>query len=139
VTEVTIALAQAAEAGRLRFRSPLDKAAWAYHDPCHAPRVGRDPARPRALLAAALGPSSSQDLFWRADRAHPCGAIGGLELTQPDVAAELARARIADATAAGATSLVSDDPECVAHLQRHASDVMTVVSLYELLDSRVTS
>jgi Fe-S oxidoreductase len=139
VTEVTIALAQAMEADRLRFRTASDKAAWAYHDPCHAPRVGRDPSRPRALLAAALGPSSSHDLFWRADRAHPCGAIGGLELTQPDVAAELARARIADATAAGATSLVSDDPECVAHLQRHASDGMTVVSLYELLESRVTS
>jgi Fe-S oxidoreductase len=124
------------EAGRLRFRSASDDAAWGYHDPCHAPRVGRDPAAPRALLAAALGPSSAQDLFWRAERAHPCGAIGGLELTQPDIAAELARARIADAHAAGATLLVSDDPECVAHLQRHAADDMTVVSLYELLESR---
>jgi Fe-S oxidoreductase len=143
VTEVTMALAQATEDGRLRFRSTADTAsataAWAYHDPCHAPRVGRDPARPRALLAAALGPSSAQDLFWRSERAHPCGAIGGLERTQPDVAADLAHARIADATAAGATSLVSDDPECVAQLQRHASGGLTVVSLYELLESRVAS
>jgi Fe-S oxidoreductase len=136
VKEVTITLTEAMEAGRLRFRSPSDNAAWAYHDPCHAPRVERDATRPRALLAAALGPSSARDLFWRAERAHPCGAIGGLELTQPHVAAELARARIADAKAAGATSLVSDDPECVAHLQRHASGGTTVVNLYELLESR---
>ena len=136
VTEVTMALAHAVEEARLRFRSAPEQAAWGYHDPCHAPRVGRDPARPRALLAAALGPSSAHDLFWRADRAHPCGAIGGLERTHPDVAAELARVRIADARDAGATVLVSDDPECVAHLQRHAADDMTVVSLYELLESR---
>ena len=139
VTELTIALAEAMESGRLRFRGTSERTAWAYHDPCHAPRVGRNPARPRALLASALGPSSARDLFWRAERAHPCGAIGGLEVTQPDVAAELARARIADAAAAGASVLVSDDPECVAHLQGHASDAMRVVSSYELLESQVAS
>jgi Fe-S oxidoreductase len=137
VKEVTMVLFEAVEAGRLRFRSPSDTAAWAYHDPCHAPRMRRDAARPRALLAAALGASSARDLFWRAERAHPCGAIGGLEHTHADIAAELARARIADARAAGATSIVSDDPECVAHLQQQASDGMAVVSLYELLESRV--
>jgi Fe-S oxidoreductase len=137
VKEVTIALADAMDAGRLRFHTSSETTAWSYHDPCHGPRIGRDAARPRALLTAFLGPSSARDLFWRAERAHPCGAIGGLELTHPDIAAELARARIADARSAGATCIVSDDAECVAHLKQAASSGTTVVNLYELLESRM--
>jgi Fe-S oxidoreductase len=93
VREVVDVLAEALAAGRLKLRSqPV--ASYAYHDPCHAPRLGRTRPAPRALLSAALGASGARDLLFREHRAHPCGAIGGLEFTHPDIADKLADARL---------------------------------------------
>jgi Fe-S oxidoreductase len=151
VKEVTTVLAEAVQAGRLRFRDTGGQSgagaaadaeanggapAYAYHDPCHAPRIGRDAAAPRALLRAALGGLEVR-LFWREERAHPCGAIGGLEFTQPDIAARLADARLADAAAAGARWLITDDPGCLDHLRGRAASGLEVRGLYELLVGRL--
>jgi heterodisulfide reductase subunit D len=151
VKEVTSVLAEAAAEGRLRFRRAAGEGesaagtaahasaeanggvpAYAYHDPCHAPRIERDAAAPRALLRAALGGHEVR-LFWREQRAHPCGAIGGLEFTQPDIAARLADARLADAATAGARWLITDDPGCLDHLRGRAASGIEVRGLYELL------
>lgn len=136
VKDVTTMLHEAFQAGRLRFKSGGSAPAYAYHDPCHAPRVVRDHAAPRALLDAALGGASARQPFWRETRAHPCGAIGGLEFTHPAIAGELAAARAADARAAGAEWLVTDDPGCLHHLRSRA-DGVEVHGLHELLAARV--
>ncbi|MCC7010034.1 MAG: (Fe-S)-binding protein [Acidobacteria bacterium] len=134
--EVATVLARAHAEGRLTFTPIDDDVPFGYHDPCHAPRVRHDPESPRALAGAALGARNARELFWRERRAHPCGAIGGLEYTHPEVSRALAEARLGDARAAGVGRIVTEDPACAAQLARHAGDV-DVVSLYELLDERL--
>ena len=133
VKEVTAVLAEAAAAGRLKFRNRTDAPAYTYHDPCHGPRAVHNFAAPRALLAAALGANPAVDMFWREQRAHPCGAIGGLEFTQPAIAARLADARLADAASRGAKWVIADDPGCLNHLRSRKSEGLEVRGLYELL------
>ena len=139
VKEVTAVLADAAAAGRLKFRNRTDAPAYTYHDPCHGPRAGHNFAAPRALLAAALGAGSAVDMFWREQRAHPCGAIGGLEFTQPAIAGRLADARLEDAASRGAKWVIADDPGCLHHLRGRSPEAswsgqgLEVRGLYELL------
>jgi Fe-S oxidoreductase len=141
IKEVTTVLADLVTAGRLTFtRRPNGAAAtYAYHDPCHAPRLNRDGVAPRVLLKAALGESRARDLFWREHRAHPCGALGGLEFTQPTIAAKLADARLADTTSAGASWLITDDPACAHHLRSRPQQDVTIVGLYELLAAQLAT
>ena len=138
VTEVTVALARACNNGDLGLQR-RDGPAPAYHDPCHSPRIQRDLAAPRALLAALHGDRPAPELFWRADRAHPCGSIGGLRLTHAAIAEQLTSARIDSALSAGAATLVTDDPVCLAELRRHAGDRLEVVGLYSLLRDQLRS
>jgi len=139
IKDVSNLLARAFTEGRLAFRGPASSevAAYAYHDPCHAARIDREDSAPRTLLHAALGESRARHLFWRERRAHPCGAIGGLEFTQPAIAAKLADARLADTRAAGATWLITDDPACADHLRSRPQQDVTVLGLYELLADRL--
>ena len=132
VIEVTDVLAEALADGRLKLESNSRVVNYAYHDPCHAPRLGRDGQAARALLAAVAGSGAAHTLFWRESRAHPCGAIGGLEFTHPEIAEQLASSRAADAAAAGARLLIADDPACTAHLSAHAG-TLPVAGLYELV------
>jgi Fe-S oxidoreductase len=136
VREVTAVLAEAQASGTLRFGPPPDATPWAYQEPDHAVRVGDRPW-PRQLLTAALGAASERRPLRRDDRAHPCGTAGGLDLTQPEVAAGLAEARVTDARTVGAARLITEDPACVAHLRRHAGGRIEVVDLFELLASRL--
>jgi Fe-S oxidoreductase len=162
VREVTDVLAEAHAAGRLRLR-PEAIGPYAYHDPCHTARLGDgsnktgseagsyrplhpqnpDPLAhpvsrraPRALLAAAFGREEARELFWREGRAHPCGAIGGLGITHPAIAAQLSDARLADAEAAGARWLFTDEPSC-RHQLSGRSKAVTVRGLYEALADRL--
>jgi Fe-S oxidoreductase len=137
VREVVEVLADAVANGRLGFKSDAGVPPYTYYDPCHAPRLGRDGRAPRALLAAALGSSGARSMFWREDRAHPCGAIGGLEFTQPAIATRLAEARLADAKQAGARRLITEDPTCLHQLQGQRSADVEVVGLFEVLRDRM--
>ena len=132
VTEVTTALASAHGNGSLHLSRRLGLPP-AYHDPCHSPRTGRDGKAPRRLLGAIYGDQAGPELFWRETRAHPCGAIGGLDITQPDLARRLALARLKDAAHSGAATLVTDDPLCLAHLSANAESDVTVVGLFSQL------
>ena len=136
VREATAALAEAHASGTLRFQPPPDTVPWAYQEPDHAVRVGDRPW-PRQLLAAALGAGHERRPLRRDERAHPCGTAGGLDLTQPALAAGLAEARIEDARSAGAARLVTEDPACVRFLRQHAAGRLEVVDLFELLASRL--
>ena len=136
VREVTDVLAEAAVSGTLTFRQQA-AGAYAYHDPCHTPRLGRARPAPRALLAAAFGAAGAKDMFWREHRAHPCGATGGLEFTTPAIAERLADARLADAAAAGAEWIVTDEPACLHQLASRPSQKVAVRGLYEVLAERL--
>jgi Fe-S oxidoreductase len=137
VRAVTSVLAEALAQSALRFTAKPAAGAYAYHDPCHSPRIERDHGAPRALLAAALGEAGGRRLFWREERAHPCGSVGALAHTHPDLANQLSDARLADAAQAGATVLVTEDPACLHHLQSRSAADVSVVGLYELLLERL--
>jgi Fe-S oxidoreductase len=71
-------------------------------------------------------------MFWRGKQATPCGAIGGFQFTQPWLAERLARERIKEAIESGAEAIITDDPQCAAHLATYAEG-MPVMSLMELV------
>ncbi len=137
VHEVTEVLARALSDGRLTLDPGRADEPYAYHDPCHSPRLATERAAPRTLLAAVLGAESARELFWRGQRAHPCGATGGLEFTHLEIARRLADARIDDCERAGARVLFTEDPTCLAHLRVNGRTGVAVRGLYELLAQRL--
>jgi Fe-S oxidoreductase len=123
-------LAGLADEGRLKFGRI--NAQLAYHDACQTPRMAEHGRAPRRLLAA-MTTEPLREGFWREKRATPCGASGGLPWTQPELAAGLARAALADAARDGARMIVTDAPQCLAHLRGAAPAELEVRGLYELL------
>jgi Fe-S oxidoreductase len=76
-------------------------------------------------------------MFWRESRAHPCGNTA-LQFTQPAISDQLTQARLNDAVNAGARRIITEDPDCLAHLSRHAPQYgLQVEGLYEFLASHL--
>lgn len=131
IMEVTAYLATQLEAGRLAF-SPLNLSDYTFYDPDHSVRVPGRWAAPRKLLAA-LCQFPPIELFWRKERAAPCGA-GGLNFTQPGLSAKLAQARLAEAQERGVKMIITDAPEVVHHLRQHVNGAdVEIRGLFELL------
>jgi len=63
--------------------------------------------------------------------------VGGLEFTQPAIASALARARIADARAAGARWLLTEDPACLHQIRTADAGGIEVMSVFEALAGRL--
>ena len=117
---------------RLSFAPVEDGTPTAYIDPTHTVRVNGRHEAPRKLLSAVV-PSPTVELFWREERAHPCGNVA-LQFTQPEIAEHLTFARLDDARQRGAKRVVTEDAGCLAHMQRHAGRFgLEVQGLYELL------
>lgn len=125
-------LNEQADAQRLSFAPEEDGPPTAYVDPTHSVRVDGRHEAPRRLLSSVL-PSPTPELFWREERAHPCGNVA-LQFTQPEIANHLTYARLDDARQRGARRVVTEDPGCLAHMRRHADRFgLEVQGLYELL------
>lgn len=136
VLELTTFLASRLESGRLRLREGSPLGAVAYVDPTHSVRVPERAAAPRRLLEALTG-AAPLELFWRGERAYPCGDLA-LQFTQPQLADALTQARLVDAVSVGADVVVTDGPSSLAHLERHAAaHEVRVRGLYELLAERL--
>jgi Fe-S oxidoreductase len=134
--QVTDFLAGQVEAGKLTFnRTNLGD--YAFYDPDHTVRIPERWAAPRRLLAEVMH-TPPIELYWRQERAQPCGASGGLPFTQPALASALAQARLAEAEAQGVETLITDAPQTLYHLQRH-TDRVTVRGLFELLAEQLVS
>jgi Fe-S oxidoreductase len=132
IMEVTAYLAHRLEAGQLAFSS-LSLSDYTFYDPDHSVRVSGRWAAPRKLLAA-LSQTPPIELFWRKERAAPCGAGGGLNFTQPELSARLAQARLAEAQERGIKTIITDAPEVVYHLCQHADGAeVEIRGLFELL------
>lgn len=130
--EVVEVLAQAVEAGNLKFNGASNDQPFAYVDPTHTVRVEGRYNRPRRLLTAVMG-HSGVNMFWREGRAHPSGNTA-LQFTQPAISDQLTQARLEDAVQAGARRVITEDPGGLYQLNRHAAaNGLQVEGLYELL------
>jgi Fe-S oxidoreductase len=78
-------------------------------------------------------PTTGRELFWRKERAHPCGN-GALQFSNPHISNHLTYARLADAQEIGAQILITEDPGGLTHLSRHADRFgLYIQDLYEIL------
>jgi len=123
-------LLAAVESGDLEG-GKLDFSGMVFHDACHTPRLNGSWLVTRKLFSV-LGAPAPGELFWRERTASPCGAVGGFEFTQPELAKALAEGRLAEARKAGARVILTDDPQCAAHLAQY-SDGIAVRSLPEII------
>jgi Fe-S oxidoreductase len=130
VTQIAEYLAPQVASGELKIR-PLELQAVTYHDPCHALALPDHAKAARQLIVALTG-NAPREMLWREQRAAPCGATGGLEFTQPKLAAAMAQKRLDGARDIGAEIVLTDDPHCVSHLVQHA-DGLSVQNLIEVL------
>jgi heterodisulfide reductase subunit D len=96
--------------GRLRFAKRIEKKVT-YHDPCHLGRSQRIFDEPRAILGAIPGLQLIEMPRTR-EQSRCCGAGGGVKAGFPDMAAEIARARVQEAIETGAEVLVTMCPFC---------------------------
>jgi Fe-S oxidoreductase len=130
--EVISMLDEKTTAGVLKFKSSGDTKPYAYIDPTHSLRIPARYDAPRRLLAGVMS-TAGRELFWRKERAHPCGN-GALQFTTPHISDHLNYSRLADAQAAGAQIVVTEDPGCLSHLNRHADSFgLHIQGFYELL------
>lgn len=132
IQEVVPFLAEQMVAGNLRFKQTPGLKSVAYVDPTHSVRVTTRYDAPRQLLSTLLE-EPIHELFWRRERAHPCGN-GALQYTKPHIANHLAYSRLADALDNGAKTIVTEDPASLAHLKQFAPRFgLETQGLYELL------
>lgn len=136
VKSVLSLLAEKIESGELSFVTTDIDAPFAYIDPTHAVRVTGRYDVPRRLAEAVLS-GDRRELFWREDRAYPCGNLA-LAYTHPELAERLTRERLRDAEKQGAELVVTEDPGSLDYLEKYADDYdIKVLGLYELLANQL--
>lgn len=104
----------------------------AYHDACHLVHGQKVRAQPRALLRRIPGLS----LVDLKDSELCCGSAGIYNLTEPAMADELGRMKIARIRESGARILTAGNPGCLLQIARHAREAgleLEVVHPVELL------
>jgi glycolate oxidase iron-sulfur subunit len=88
-----------------------------YHDACHLAHAQKVTAPPRALLAAIPGlrlvPLPESDIC--------CGAAGTYNLTQPEMATELAGRKLKNIASTGTTTCVAGNVGCAMHIASEAA------------------
>lgn len=129
-------LLAAYQAGKLSFQTSGELRSYAYIDPNQVLRVKDfDSAR---ILAKAVLPGQALELFWRRERAHPV-ATPFLQLSQPELAEKLSRARLEDALGQGAELLLCEDAATLSQLARYAPEYgLELKGLYELLADQLS-
>src|SRR5262249_52309190 len=107
-----------------------------YHDACHLAHAQQVVAAPRKLLAAIPGlkviPLPESDVC--------CGAAGTYNLTQPEMATQLAERKLRNISSTGCQTLAAGNVGCAMHIQSEAEahrQVLRVVHPVELLHQAI--
>ena len=138
VTEVVPFLAVQLETGALHLNESDESGMYAYIDPTHSVRVAGRHAAPRRLLGAVLQ-NPPGELFWRKERAYPCGNLA-LEFTRPTLSQALTESRLEDALSRGVQGVITECAGSLVHLEKHAPGFdLRVHGLYELLSANLAS
>jgi glycolate oxidase iron-sulfur subunit len=98
-----------------KFRHPVNETIT-YHDACHLAHAQKVTAEPRKLLAAIAGlklvPLPESDMC--------CGAAGTYNLTQPEMATQLADRKLRNIAATGALTCATGNVGCAMHIGSEA-------------------
>src|SRR4051812_16293882 len=124
-----------AELGLPEMKHPVDLTVT-YHDACHLVHAQKVAAQPRALLTKVPGlklvPLAEADMC--------CGAAGTYNLTQPEMATDLAARKIGHIDRTGATLCATGNVGCAMHIGSEAAargKTFEVVHPVELLHRAV--
>ncbi|MBI3890064.1 MAG: (Fe-S)-binding protein [Candidatus Wallbacteria bacterium] len=127
---LTVLLLELLRAGRLSPRVGRVRRAF-YHDACHLGRYLGVYNQPRELLERVLGQRAEEFAFSR-ELGLCSGAGGGLPLTNPQIAAGVAKLPVEEVRARGGDLLVSACPSSRRQFQ-HADPTLEVVDPVSLL------
>ncbi len=105
--------------GAWRFGEPRRPGIVTYHGPCDLGRKGGQYEEPRQVLAGVPG-FRFVEMENSREHALCCGGGGDLETFSPELTAEVAARRVAQAAAVEASYLVSACPQCVRTLTKAA-------------------
>ena len=108
---------------------------FAYHDDCHMSRGLEICDEPRFLLNRIQG-IKLVELEWTRDYAHSCGAGGGFQFTNPDVAKIAARKLLLEeAQSLGVEAIVTASASCKHHLlsAKTSDDKLEVLHIMEVV------
>jgi glycolate oxidase iron-sulfur subunit len=109
ISEVLLAL------GLPEMKHPVNQTIT-YHDACHLAHAQKVTAEPRALLGKVPGlkliPLPESDMC--------CGAAGTYNLTQPEMATQLAQRKLDNIASTGAPVCATGNVGCAMHLQSEA-------------------
>tara|TARA_B100002003_G_scaffold20029_1_gene16522 strand:- start:758 stop:1138 length:381 start_codon:yes stop_codon:yes gene_type:complete len=107
---------------------------FAYHGDCHMSRGLGICDEPRFLLNRIQG-IKLVELEWTRDYAHSCGAGGGFQFTNPDVAKIAARKLLEEAQSLGVEAIVTASASCKHHLlsAKTSDDKLEVLHIMEVV------
>ncbi len=111
----------------------------AYHDPCHLARHCGIYDAPRNVLTV-IPKLQLVELPLNREKALCCGAGGGVRAAYPEVAVELARQILKEASQAGAEVLASSCPFCLLNLKEASQSFngIKVLDITELVYASLT-
>ncbi|MEA2125692.1 MAG: glycolate oxidase iron-sulfur subunit, partial [Solirubrobacteraceae bacterium] len=115
-------------------RRPIDMR-LAYHDACHLAHAQGIRAQPRDLLRGIPGLELLEPEGWEIC----CGSAGIYNLTNPEAAAELGRAKAEKLLATGAEAIVAANPGCTLQIQAHLRELGHDLPVYHPMELLWTS
>ena len=102
--------------GRIKLKGDLGKKVT-YHDPCDLGRAFKIFEEPRNILQKVPG-LEYVEMGRNRLKARCCGAGGGMQANDPDLAVAMAAERVRDAMAVGAEIIVSGCAACKDNLKK---------------------
>src|SRR3954469_5863636 len=124
-TEI-VSLADLLAPAAANLACPVTRRSVYYHDPCYHARYNAVIEQPRRALSQL---AELRELAWNRTDTECCGAGGLLPKTNPAIADQMARRRLAEVQSAGGGMVVTSCASCAFLLQRNAPPSVEVANL----------
>ena len=124
-TEI-VSLADLLAPAAANLACPVTRRSVYYHDPCYHARYNGVVEQPRRALSQL---AELRELAWNRTDTECCGAGGLLPKTNPAIADQMARRRLAEVQSTGGGMVVTSCASCAFLLQRNAPPSVEVANL----------
>lgn len=124
-TEI-VSLADLLAPAAANLACPVTRRSVYYHDPCYHARYNGVVEQPRRALSQL---AELRELAWNRSDTECCGAGGLLPKTNPAIADQMARRRLAEVQSTGGGMVVTSCASCAFLLQRNAPPSVEVANL----------